>query len=74
MIANTCRGGERVTGWYLRQTAAATPHLRDKVSDEGVVKYLRGHAALDVANHREDTTTAKQLHQPIHQTPLQLQL
>lgn len=74
MIANTCRRGEQVTGCYLRQTAVTTPHLRDKVSDEGVVKYLGGHAALDIANHREDTATAKQLHQPIHQTPLQLQL
>ena len=63
-----------MTGWYLRQTAATTPHLGDKVSDEGVVKYLGGHAALDIAHHRENITTAKQLHQPIHQTPLQLQL
>lgn len=63
-----------MTGWYRRQTAATTPHLGDKVSDEGVVKYLGGHAALDIAHHRENITTAKQLHQPIHQTPLQLQL
>lgn len=45
-------------------------HLRYKVPDEGVVEGLRGHAVMDVADNRENIPTAKQLHQPVHQTPL----
>lgn len=76
MIASTCNRSNGTCChanllYYLHgMVMVLVLHLRYKVPDEGVVEGLRGHAVMDVADNRENIPTAKQLHQPVHQTPL----